>query len=344
MNICFLMYPWERIAPETDTTLRLIHECSARGHRVALATPDGLTIRENVPQALCRVIDNNRISPNIVSFHRRAEFRAARLPLSGFDAIFMRVGQPLDTIALNFLDPVRGDTFILNDIDGLRVASNKLYTTSLGDAEHDFIPVTHVSRNKEYLERAFRESGLERMIMKPLNGHGGRGVILIEKRAMASFRSLLDYYIGDGDGGNFVILQEYVTGAEEGDTRILMLDGKPIGAMRRVPRRGDLRSNVHAGGTVKKHALTRQERELCAHLGPKLVRDGLYLAGLDVIGGKLIEVNVLNPGGITRINRLNKTRLQAQVVDFVEDVVQRRELPYVRKNELRRLIENQGAG
>ena len=85
-------------------------------------------------------------------------------------------------------------------------------------------------------------------------------------------------------------------------------------------------------------------RELCAHLGPKLVRDGLYLAGLDVIGGKLIEVNVLNPGGITRINRLNKTRLQAQVVDFVEDVVQRRELPYVRKNELRRLIENQGAG
>ncbi|HOX27184.1 MAG TPA: glutathione synthetase [Candidatus Krumholzibacteria bacterium] len=339
MNICFLMYPWERIVPETDTSLRLIHECAGRGHRVALTTPGDLTIRDNVAHAFCRVIQNNRISGNIPSFYRHVDFTRNKLPLSGFDVIVMRAPQPLDTVVLNFLDSVRADTFILNDIDGLRIANNKLYTTAFNDPDHDFVPVTHVSKNKEYLERIFRESVHEKMILKPLNGHGGRGVILIEKRARQSFRSLLDFYIGEGPGSHYVILQEYIPGAEQGDVRILMLNGEPIGAMRRVPAADDNRSNVHAGGSVRKHLLSRQEKALCKHIGPKLVRDGLFFAGLDVIGGKLIEVNVLAPGGITRINRLNRVRLQIQIVDFIESVVQARERIINRKNEYRKLIE-----
>lgn len=106
------------------------------------------------------------------------------------------------------------------------------------------------------------------MLLKPLDGYGGRGVIVIEKSAKQSFCSLLDFYIGgdeNGKGSNYVILQEYVEGAHEGDVRILMLDGKPIGAMKRVPAANDVRSNVHAGGAVVKHKLTAQEKKLCKH-------------------------------------------------------------------------------
>jgi glutathione synthase len=339
MNVCFIMYPWDRVDPVHDSTLRLVHECAARGHRVAITTPGSLTIRDTVAHAFCDVIQNSKISATVPTFCRQVDFKRSKLPLSGFDAIIMRANPPLDTIALNFLDQVRTDTFIMNDIDGLRVASNKLYTASFNDPDNEFIPVTHVSKNREYLERVILESNRDRMILKPLNSFGGRGVIVVETSARTSLRSLLDFYIGEGHG-NYVILQEYVEGAEDGDVRILMLNGEPIGAMRRVPAKGEARSNVHAGGTVIKHQLSRQEKALCRAIGPKLVRDGLYFAGLDVIGGKLIEVNVLSPGGISRINKLNRTKLQRPVIDFVETVVHDQERLVARKHAFRKVIED----
>jgi glutathione synthase len=119
-----------------------------------------------------------------------------------------------------------------------------------------------------------------------------------------------------------VILQEYVEGAEDGDVRVLMLNGEPIGALRRRPAKGDARSNISAGGTVEKYKLTKADKILCRKVGEKLVRDGIYYAGLDLIGGKLIEVNVMSPGTITDINKLNNTKLQRKIVDYLELVVE----------------------
>jgi glutathione synthase len=313
---------------------------------VALTTTHNLTIRDSVASAFCDVFKKHAVPENIVSFYKRAEFKRAQLPLEGFDAIIMRANPPLDTLAMNFLDSVRGETFIMNDIDGLRIANNKLYTASFHDTTGEFIPATHVSKNKDYLERIFNESANDRMILKPLDGYGGRGVIVIEKSAQQSFRSLLEFYIGgdeSGKGSNYVILQDYVDGADEGDVRILMLNGEPIGAMKRVPAKNEVRANVHAGGTVVKHKLTEQEKKLCKYIGPKLVRDGLYFTGIDVIGGKLIEVNVLSPGGITRINKLNRVKLQSQVIDFVESIVNAKELIKARKNKFRQVIDDANA-
>jgi len=347
MKICFIMYPWDRVEPETDTTLRLIHECAVRGHTVALSTVNNLTIRDSVASAFCDVIKKSaKISDNIPSFYKNVSFRHSQLPLAGFDAIIMRANPPLDTLALNFLDSIQGDTFIMNDLDGIRIANNKLYMASFQDTASQYIPATHVSKNRTYLERIFDESKGDKMILKPLDGFGGRGVIVLEKSARQSFSSLLDFYIGGdehGKGSNYVILQDYVHGAENGDVRILMLNGEPIGAMRRIPAAGDVRSNIHAGGTVVKHKLTKQERNLCKYVGPKLVRDGLYFTGIDVIGEKLIEVNVLSPGGIMRINKLNRVKLQQQVIDFVESVVNAKELVVSRKNQFRQVIEDADA-
>ncbi|WP_083758325.1 glutathione synthase [Shewanella halifaxensis] len=341
MNILFLMYPWTSIEPETDTTLRLIHECVARGHTVALATTSNLTMRDSEASAFCQVFDKEQVTPNnIVSFYKKAQFKKLRLPLAGFDSIIMRANPPLDPIALNFLDSVRDEVFIMNDIDGLRIANNKLYTASFDDPNNTFIPVTHVSKTPEYLEEVLRESKTDKMIMKPLDGYGGQGVILVEKAAQNSFHSLLEFYINSGKGGNYVILQEYVEGADEGDVRILMLNGEPIGAMKRIPAQGEVRSNIHAGGSVVKHVLTKKEKELCKHIGPKLVRDGLFFVGIDVINEKLIEVNVQSPGGIMRINKLNKVKLQTKVIDFVESVVNAKEVLTQRRSEFRKAIDD----
>ena len=156
-----------------------------------------------------------------------------------------------------------------------------------------------------------------------VDGYGGSGVVVIEKSAMHNIKSLLDFYINRTEGkSSYVILQEYVEGAEDGDVRVLMLHGEPIGALRRRPAKGDARSNISAGGTVEKYKLTKEDKVLCKKVGEKLVRDGIYYAGLDLIGGKLIEVNVMSPGTITDINKLNNTKLQRKIADYLERVVE----------------------
>jgi glutathione synthase len=342
MNICFLMYPWEDIDPLNDTSLALIHECVRRGHGVALCTPANLTIRNSVTNAFCTVINRmDKVPASLKAFYNKAKLREEMLPLAGFDVLFMRANPPLDPLMLNFLDSVKDDVFIINSLQGMREANNKLYTAAFGDSHSNIIPVTHVSKNKEYLIQQIRESKADKMILKPLNGFGGSGVILIEKSAMSNINSLLDFYITNGDGtSSYVILQEYIEGADKGDIRILLLNGEPIGAMRRIPGAEDHRSNVSAGGSVARHVLTKEEKALCKQIGPKLVNDGLYFVGIDVIGGKLVEVNVMSPGGITYMNKVYKTKIQARVIDFIESRVLDQLQAFDRRSRLRKEVDD----
>ena len=343
MNVCFLMYPWESIkSPENDTSMALIHECAKRGHGVAICTPSNLTIRNSVTSAFCTILSRvEKVPASIKSFYKTTTPEKKCYPLAGFDVIFMRAEPPLDPLMLNFLDSVKDDVFIINSVRGMREANNKLYTAAFEDPNNEIIPVTHVSKNKNYLIQMIEESNSDKMILKPLDGFGGSGVILIEKSAMGNINSLLDFYIHKKDGtSDYVILQEYIEGADKGDVRILILNGIPIGAMRRIPGEKDHRSNVSAGGTVAKHKLTPQEKLLCNKIGPKLLKDGLYFVGIDVIGGKLVEVNVMSPGGITYMNKVYKTKIQEKVVDFMQSKVLERNAAFKRKTDLKRMVEN----
>ncbi len=338
------MYPWEEIDPENDTSLALIKECAKRGHGVAMCTPANLTIRDSVTNAFCNVISRmDKVPTTLKAFYKKAALREEMLPLAGFDAIFFRANPPLDPLMLNFLDSVKDDVFIVNSLQGMREANNKLYTAAFGDAHSNIIPNTHVSKNKNYLIQQINESKSDKMILKPLNGFGGSGVILIEKSAMSNINSLLDFYISAGEGeSNYVILQDYIEGAEKGDVRVLLLNGEPVGAMKRVPGSDDHRSNVSAGGSVQKHTLTKEEKALCRQIGPKLVKDGLYFVGIDVIGGKLVEVNVMSPGGITYINKVykNKRKVEEKVVDFLESKVLDNLEAFNRRTRLRKTVED----
>ncbi len=320
MNICFLINDWNSMNPETETTITLIQECCRRGHRVAVVYPQNLTVRNNMAYGFMKIVSIDRVPEKPILFYRKADLTDKMLPLKGFDVIFLRKNPPVDSIMLNFLDAVKNDVFIINTVEGVRTANNKLYTSTFSDPDHQFLPDTYVSKNIPYLKKTILEHPGDKMILKPLDGYGGSGVIVLEKSAPSNLNSLLDFYVNGRDRKNYVMIQEYIEGAENGDIRVLMLNGKPIGAYRRVPAKGDIRSNIHAGGSAEKHTLSAREKEICRKIGKKLVSDGIYFAGLDIIGDKLIEVNVQSPGGIVNINRLNRTRLQRKVIDFLESI------------------------
>ncbi|PTY39046.1 glutathione synthetase [Saccharospirillum sp. MSK14-1] len=325
MYIAFLINAWEDIEPGKSSTLVMIQECLMRQHKVALLYPQNLTVRNNVVHGFSRIIQPmQKVPESVSSLYKRVQFDEKMLPLHAFDCIMVRKDPPIEPTLLSFLDAVKNETLVINDVDGLRKASNKLYNTTFHDPSNDFLPETHVSKNKDYLKRVIRESKQDRMILKPLDGSGGHGVIVLEKSAQSSINSLLDFYI-DRERNNYVILQEYIEGAENGDVRVLMLNGKAIGAYHRKPAEGDVRANIQAGGSAHPWKLTEGQKRVCRKIGPKLVADGLDFVGLDLIGERLLEVNVCNPGGITNINRLSKTKLQRQVIDFLEDRVNERQ-------------------
>lgn len=323
-KICFIMDFWEEIKADSDSTLRIIHEHVKREHEVFITHATHVSVKDSQVYARCKKIISYKSTSVYTSFYKSVKFYSQWISMMDFDCIFLRSNPPLDTNLLYFLDYIKHDVFIMNSLRGLRSASNKLYVSSLEAEDDRFTPYTYVSRDKEYIKTVIKESEEESMVLKPLDGYGGKGVIVIEKAAKKNINSLLDFYMDKAD--NYVILQEYLKGAENGDVRILMLNGKPIGAMKRIPAKGEARSNIHAGGKEEKHKLTTQEKELCRLIGPKLVEDGLYFVGLDVINGKLLEVNVCSPGGVTRINKLNATKTQVKIVDFIEKSIENFEL------------------
>ncbi len=342
MHIGFIIEHWDNLEPVKSSTLAIIKECLARNHKVSILYTNNLTVRNNVVHGSCLTIKKmDKIPENITTFYKKIEFDKKMLALHAFDCIMIRKDPPISPLAFNFLDAIKDEVVIINDIDGIRKANNKLYTTTFHDPNNLFLPVTHVSGSKTYINRIIDESNQEKMILKPLDGSGGRGVIVLEKNARSNINSLLDFYIDDS-GENYVILQEYIEGAEHGDVRVIMLNGKAIGAYHRKPAVGEVRANIQAGGSAHKYTLTESQKRVCKKIGSKLVADGLFFVGLDMIGDKILEVNVLNPGGITNINRLNKVKLHKNVVDFLEEKVEEKvekriELEYLLKrlSELR---------
>ncbi|HHD75798.1 MAG TPA: glutathione synthase [Campylobacterales bacterium] len=342
MHIGFIIANWETIEPTKSSTLTIIKECVKRGHKVSLLYTTDLTVRNNVVHGLLKTINHmEKVPDSVISFYKKVTFHKKMTALHAFDCLMLRKDPPINPLVFNFLDAIKDEVIIINDVDGIRKANNKLYTTTFHDPNNTFLPVTHVSGSKNFINKTIDESEAEKMILKPLDGSGGRGVIVLEKNARENINSLLDFYIDD-DGDKYVILQEFIEGADQGDVRVLMLNGKFIGAYNRKPAEGELRANIQVGGTAHKYDMTESQKRICKKVGNKLISDGLYFVGLDMIGDKILEVNVLNPGGITNINKLEKVRLHKLVVDFIEEKVnekleKRLELEYLLKrlSELR---------
>jgi glutathione synthase len=236
------------------------------------------------------------------------------LALEEMDAVFMRTDPPVTvpylyaTYILDYIDSSK--TLVINSPQGLRAANEKMYALQFTEA----IPETIVSQNKQVI-REFVEKK-EAAVLKPLGGKAGEGILFLEP-GDRNFNSLIE--ISTKQGREPVMVQTYLPAAKEGDKRIILLDGEPIGAINRIPTGKEFRGNMAVGGRVAQTEITDREREICVQVAPKLREDGLYFVGIDVIGGYLTEVNVTSPTGIREIDLLDHVNLGKQVIEWIEN-------------------------
>ncbi len=321
MKIAFLMDRLESIDPNFETTSQLMYECNQRGHTTFFLEPHDVYVRQQKVVARMENIEVPKDLPMEEYWQKaveciKKEERIFEL-ITEMDALFLRKDPPLNYKVMEFLAPISRKLFMINDPRGIMMGNSKLYTLNFPE----LTPETHISRDPRRLRKIIDTFGGD-MIIKPLGRFGGQGVIKVSTKDRDNLNSLIHYYIKaykPYHERDSIMVQEYLKEVKEkGDIRILMLNGKILGAMNRKAPDEGFRTNIHAGGMASKHEITEKEQEICRTIAPRLIKDGLHFVGLDIIGEKLIEVNCVSPGGIPRINKLNNTNLESKVIDFIE--------------------------
>jgi glutathione synthase len=312
MRILVLLDPLSTLAPKSDTTVAIIDEALARGHHIWVSEPHELWLRQGQPGAIVEeVVAAQRQDAAAPAL--RTKPPKSSLPLESFQAVLMRKDPPYDTayhLATLILEHARGKTLLVNDPRGLREANEKLYIFHFPE----LVAQTLVTDRIDELRSFLLAQGGE-MVVKPLDGHGGSSVFHVraEDHNTGSILELMTQ-----NEKRWVMAQRYLDVTRHGDKRILLLDGEPIGALLRMPKGGELRSNLHVGGQAVRTEITDRDRQICARLKPRLQQDGLFFVGIDVIDGHLTEVNVTSPTGVQSIDELLHIRLEAKIVDFLE--------------------------
>lgn len=307
MRFVYVMDAMDRVLPDKDTTFAFLRAAQRRGHQSLHCEARDLFVRGGDVFARVRQLDVSDDAPHF-AFGDVAEVR-----LADVQAVFIRKDPPFDSMYLMatlLLERARGRTLVLNDPRGLRDANEKLYTLNFAK----WMPKTIVTSNEEQVLSFVKELGGTGVI-KPLDLAGGSGVMMVkigDKNARAIIQLLTD------EGRRLVMVQEFLPDVAKGDKRVLLLDGKVLGAINRVPRSDDLRSNIHVGGSVEPYPVTDVELAIAADLAPRLAADGLVFVGLDVIGGRLTEVNVTSPTGIQQLSRHMGRDVATDVIEWVE--------------------------
>jgi glutathione synthase len=313
LKMAFVMDPIWSINIDKDTTFVLMLESQQRGHEVWYLELKDLFVKDGRAWG----------SVSELSLKRAEEFYTlgmrVEMPLNEFDVVWMRKDPPFNmdyiyaTYILSLIDPKK--TLVINNPRGIRESNEKLYTLNFPH----LIPPTLVTKDMGKLRGFLAEMGGE-IVVKPLDSCGGEGVFYVregDKNVNVILETITE------KGSRYVLAQKFIEKVSEGDKRVILLNGEPIGAVLRVAKPGEFRCNFHSGGSPVKAELESRDLEICREIAPRLVSDGLYFVGIDIIGGYLTEINTTSPTGIQEINRLCGTRLESLVIDFVEGFFQR---------------------
>ena len=286
LKVAVQMDPIEGINIEGDTTFLMMERAQERGHSLFVYTPDRLALEEGRVYARGRDARVQRVKG------AHAELGPwMRRDLSEFDVVLLRQDPPFDMAYItstHFLEVIHPKTLVVNNPAEVRNAPEKLFVTSFPGVQ----PPTLITSDKEAIYDFRARHG--DIVLKPLYGGGGSGVA----RLLAddpNLDAMLDLHTMIGREP--VIAQKYIPAVSKGDKRILLVDGEPVGAINRVPKAGQVRSNLAVGGRAEPVDLTARDRELCGIIGPELKRRGLMFVGIDVIGDYLTEINVTSPTG-----------------------------------------------
>jgi len=309
LKVAVQMNPVEGINIESDTTFMLMLEAQARGHALWVYAPEHLALDEGVVLARGHALTLRAVKGDHHSLGA-AEVRR----LADFDVVLMRQDPPFDMAyitATYFLERIHPATLVVNNPAEVRNAPEKLLVTEFPDLH----PATLITSDAEALHAFHARHG--DIVLKPLYGGAGSGVMklaandpnldaLLELHAMISREA--------------VIAQKFIPAVSLGDKRVLLVDGEPVGAINRIPAKGQVRSNLAKGGRAEEVELTARDRKICAAIGPELKRRGLMFAGIDVIGAYLTEINVTSPTGAQQLKRFGGADAAARLWDRVEAV------------------------
>lgn len=311
LKMAFVMDPIGTINIDKDTTFVLMLEAQARGHEVWYLELEDLFVKESKSFGNAKELSLKR-AQDYYSIGRTEV-----MELESFDAVWMRKDPPFNqdflyaTYILSLLDEKK--TKVINKPSGIRESNEKLYTLYFPE----WIPESVVAKDSSVLGEFLDKTGGE-MVVKPLDGHGGEGVFYV-KKGDRNENVILEQITKFGS--EYVLAQKFIEKVYEGDKRIILLNGEPLGAVLRMPKPGgEFRCNFHSGGSPAKSALTERDVEICTALAPRLRQDGLYFVGIDVIGGYVTEINTTSPTGVQEINNLNGTQIETEVIEFVENL------------------------
>ena len=307
LQVAIQMDPIESININADSTFVLALEAQKRGYTLYHYHPRKLTFREGRVTARARTLKVRCELGNHYELGPEQE-----LDLAGMDVVLMRQDPPFDMAyitATHILEHIHPKTLVVNDPVHVRNAPEKLFVTHFAGV----MPPTLITADADEI-KAFRRDHSD-IIVKPLYGNGGAGVFHIRPDD-ENLGALLEMFTTTSREP--VIVQRYVPEVRKGDKRIILVDGKAVGAINRVPAAGEARSNMHVGGRPEQTTLTKREQEICEIIGPALKERGLIFTGSDVIGDYLTEINVTSPTGLQEINRFNGTALEADIWNAIE--------------------------
>ena len=318
LKLAFIIDPIYLLDPGHDTSVALMEAAQALGHEVWVTQANLLSVVEGKAWAVLERVELKPVELGEGRWVAQPQWyqlnNRSFLPLETLDVVFMRTDPPVNvpylyaTYILDYIDPAK--TLVVNNPQGLRAANEKMYALQFTNS----IPETIVSPDKQVIRQFLDSKGAA--ILKPLGNKAGEGILFLSP-SDRNFNSIVE--LSTLQGRVPVMVQEYLPAAKEGDKRIILLDGKPIGALNRISAGSDFRNNMAAGGTVAKTEITQREQEICAEVAQTLRRDGLFFVGIDVIGGYLTEVNVTSPTGIREIDRLEGVRLGEQVIQWASN-------------------------
>ncbi|MCV2870166.1 glutathione synthase [Defluviimonas sp. WL0002] len=307
LKVAIQMDPIGPINIDADSTFRIALEAQTRGHELFYYTPDRLSYRAGRILARGWPLTLRRERGNHFTLGQETE-----VDLADWDVVWLRQDPPFDMSYItntHMLERLTPGTMVVNDPFWVRNCPEKLLVL---DFPH-LTPPTLIARDLATIRSFKAEHG--DIILKPLYGNGGAGVFRLDPndRNLASLHELFA-----GINREPLIAQKYVPAVVKGDKRIILVDGKPVGAINRVPAEGETRSNMHVGGRPEKVGLTERDREICAAIGPALREKGQVFVGIDVIGDWLTEINVTSPTGIQELERFDGTNAAGMIWEVIE--------------------------
>ncbi|MEH2177064.1 glutathione synthase [Nostoc sp.] len=317
MKLAFIIDSIHLLDPCHDTSVALIEAAQILGHEVWVTQANLLSVVEGKAWAVLQrveLVPVQLVEGRWVAVNPWYKLSDSSLTsLETMDAVFMRTDPPVNdsylyaTYILDYID--QNKTLVINSPSGVRGANEKMYALQFTKA----IPETIVSADKQFIRQFMEAKGAA--VLKPLGNKAGEGILFLQS-GDRNFNSIVE--LSTLQGKVPVMVQTYLPEAKEGDKRIILLNGEPIGALNRLSSGTDFRNNMATGGTVAQTEITPREYEICTQLAERLRQDGLIFVGIDVIGGYLTEVNVTSPTGIREIDRLDGTCLGHQVIQWIE--------------------------